>query len=118
MQKHSFLFGVAVSCLVLAIVPTSQASEPKDIDRMIAEAYTAADYAAIASYYEAQARAARQRQQRYETERAVVETRRSGPVKHTGAAAFHSASIAHAKSEAEEYESLAEYYRKKEQLGR
>lgn len=118
MHKCFFLLGVTASLVVLFIAPMSWAGEPKDISLMIAEARTAADYAAIAAYYEEQARAARQRQQRYETERAVAETRRSGPVKRTGAVAFHTASIAHAESEAKEYEALAAQYREKEQQAR
>lgn len=117
-SQRRLSLAVAVSLMIVAVPPASQASEPQDIEHMIAEARTAVDYAAIASYYEEQARAARQRQQRYEAQRAAAEAKRSGPVKRTGAAALHTASSAHAEDAAKEYESLAEYYRKKEQLVR
>jgi hypothetical protein len=104
--------------MIVAVPLASQANEPRAIEHLIAEARTAADYAVIASYYQEQARAARQRQQHYEAQRTAAEAKRSGPVKRTGAVALHTASIAHAENEAKAYESLAEYYRKKEQLVR
>ncbi len=113
-SQRRLSLAVAVSLMVVAVVPISRANEPRDLDRMIAEARTAAEYAAIASYYEEQAYAARQRQQRYEAERAAAERNRTGPVKRTGAVALHTASIAHAENEAKEYEALAAQYRDKE----
>lgn len=84
----------------------------KSIEQMIAAAKTAADYEAIAVYYEQQAQAARQEQREHEEKAAVLARRyQAGPRKRTGSVAQHLASGGKDQGQAERYETLAETYR-------
>ena len=75
---------------------------------MIAEAKTAADYAAIVEYYEHAAQSAREDLHRYERERSSA-AKQIGPVRHSGSIAFRTASIAHAEQRASECEERSAY---------
>lgn len=61
---------VLMSLLVTVAGPlASKADSERSVEQMIAEAKTAADYAAIAEYYEHAAQSAREDLHRYERER-------------------------------------------------
>lgn len=90
----------------------SFAEEGTPIEQLITEAKTPEEYEGIAAYYEQAAQRARENLRRYERERAIV-AKHTGPVRHSGAIAFATASIAHAEWQAKEYEQLSVVYHEK-----